>query len=297
MSVENIREVDIQKLDPNPFQPRVEHHEEELKDLGRSIKENGLVEPIIVRPHPTKPGSYQICVGERRVRACQLVGITKLLAMARDLSDKEMALYVLVENLQRRNLNPIEQARGFKMLLEQSNWTQEEMAKEVGGGLTRDIIAQSLRLLSFPPDLQELVSRDTITPTHAEALAALADEPFLLKKTIAKVLDHKLTTKETEQLVKDTLRRGELGKEILDYLTGEQFTPMIYYICNWLSSGGQEYCPFCLDDKLVYDESNHRQRMVCQKCGWELGLDYGPLFEIVRHIGELRRVQSGTAKN
>jgi ParB family chromosome partitioning protein len=297
MSVENIREVGIENLDPNPFQPRVEHHEEELKDLGRSIKENGLVEPIIVRPHRAKPGCYQICVGERRVRACQLVGIATVLAIVRDLSDKEMALYVLVENLQRRNLNPIEQARGFKMLLEQSNWTQEEMAKEVGGGLTRDIIAQSLRLLSFPPGLQELVSHDTITPTHAEALATLADEPSLLKKTIPKVLDHKLTTKETEQLVKDTLRRGELGKDILDYLTGEQFAPMIYYICYWLSSGGHEYCPFCLDDKVVYDENNQRQRMVCQKCGWELGLDHGPLFEIVRHIGELRRVQGGTAKN
>jgi len=297
MSVENIREVDIHKLDPNPFQPRIEHHEDELKDLGRSIKENGLVQPIIVRPHPTNPGCYQICVGERRVRACQLVGIAKVPALVRDLSDKEMALYVLVENLQRRNLNPIEQARGFKMLLEQSNWTQEKMAREVGGGLTRDIIAQSLRLLSFPPDLQELVSHDTITPTHAEALATLADEPSLLKKTIPKVLDHKLTTKETEQLVKDTLRRGELGKDILDYLTGEQFAPMIYYICTWLSTGGGEYCPFCLNDEIVYDMNNHGQRMVCKKCGWELGLDYGPLFEIVRHIGELRRVQGGTAKN
>jgi ParB family chromosome partitioning protein len=93
-------------------------------------------------------------------------------------------IFLSLSNLQRQNLNPIEQARGFKTLLEQSGCSQEKMAKEVRCGLTRDIIGQSLRLLTFPPELQELVSHDTITPSHAEALARLADEASTLKDAI-----------------------------------------------------------------------------------------------------------------
>jgi ParB family chromosome partitioning protein len=129
-----------------------------------------MLEPIIVRPHPTKPGRFEIAVGERRVRACRLVGITTVPAMVRDLSDDEMALYVLVENLQRRDLNPIEEARAFRTLQERG-LTQQRIADEVGHGVTRDVVGQRLRLLGFPPELQELVSRDTITPAHAETLA------------------------------------------------------------------------------------------------------------------------------
>ena len=231
-----IRNMDIEQLDPNPFQARIEYPEEELKDLGRSIKEHGMLEPIIVRPHPTKPGRFEIAVGERRVRACRLVGITTVPAIVRDLSDDEMALYVPVENLQRRNFNPIEEARAFKTLQERG-WTQQKIADEVGHGVTRDIVGQRLRLLGFPPELQELVSHDTITPAHAETLARLADEPPILKDTISKVVNQKLTSKETEQLVGELLQKQALHKDILDYLTSEEFLPTIQYLLNIATTG------------------------------------------------------------
>ena len=229
MEDKELIELDIKQLDPNPFQARIEYPEEELKDLGRSIKEHGMLEPIIVRPHPTKPGRFEIAVGERRVRACRLVGITTVPAIVRDLSDDEMALYVPVENLQRRNLNPIEEARAFKTLQERG-WTQQKIADEVGHGVTRDIVAQRLRLLGFPPELQELVSHDTITPAHAETLARLADEPSILKDAISKVVNQKLTSKETEQFVGKLLEKQALRRDILDYLTGEEFLPTIQYL-------------------------------------------------------------------
>jgi len=289
--VEDIREIDIDKLDANPFQPRLEHPEGELKDLGRSIKENGMLEPIIVRPHPTHPDRYQICVGERRVRACKLVGITKVLAIVRNLTDEQMAEYGLVENLQRKNLNPIEEARGFRTLQERFDWTQEQIAKEVGHGLTRDIVAQRLRLLTFPPELQESVSRDTITPTHAESVARLVNEPSLLKEAIHKVVEQELTTSETEELVSELMEKETLHKRIRQYLTSEEHILGLQYlfIRMTLDPSDTGCCPVC-DHLVIYEESN-LQRIVCESCGWEFGIGYGPLFELVEHIRKLRRAR------
>jgi ParB family chromosome partitioning protein len=290
MKNKELIELDVALLDPNPFQARIKYAEEELKDLGRSIKEHGMLEPIIVRPHPTKHASFEIAVGERRVRACRLVGITTVPAIARDLSDDEMALYVPVENLQRRDLNPIEEARAFKTLQERG-WTQQKIADEVSHGMTRDIVGQRLRLLGFPPELQELVSHDTITPAHAETLARL--EPPILKDTISKVVNQKLTSKETEQLVGELLQKQALPKDILEYLTGEEFLPTIEYLINIAMTGSDAYCPFECGETVVYEEFKDAagmdyNRRVCQECGWELTLCQGPLFEIVKRIAELR---------
>jgi len=296
MSAENIREMDIKKLDPNPFQARTEYPEEELQSLGRSIKEHGMLEPIIVRIHPTKPGRFEIAVGERRVRACRLVGITTVPTMVRDLSDDEMALYVLVENLQRRNFNPIEEARAFKTLQERG-LTQQKIADEVSHGMTRDIVGQRLRLLGFPPELQQLVSHDTITPAHAETLARLADEPPILKDTISKVVNQKLTSKETEQFVGELLQKQALRKDILDYLTGEEFLTTIQYLLNIEMTGGISYCPLDCGEtvyEMVEDAAGIAQgaRMVCQECGWKLDFTQGPLDEIVTRIRELRETRN-----
>jgi len=289
MSVEEIQKVSIEKLDPNPFQVRVEYPEAELRDLGRSIRDKGLLEPIILRP---KRDRYEICVGERRVRACRLVGIREIPAEVRALSDEEMAEYSLVENLHRRNLNSIEEARGFKVLQERFGWTQEKIANELGRGLTRDIVAQKLRLLTFPPELQDLVSRDTITPTHAEALARLADDPSILKETITKVVDQKLTTKQTEQLVEEAMKTQSLRERIHEYVTSEQFILDLHYFFNTINSESREYCPrIDCAGPVVYDESNDTQRMVCKTCGWEYGVDHGPLWNLLERIEELRKAK------
>ena len=155
----NVDMIDIKKLDPNPYQPRNEYPERDLKELAESITHHGVIQPIIVR---RKGDRFQVAVDWGRALASRLAGINEIPAIVKDLTDEQMAVYAMIENLQRRDLNPIEEARGFRSLQE-FGWSQERIAKELGRGLTRDIVAQRVRLLSFPADLQELVSHDTIT--------------------------------------------------------------------------------------------------------------------------------------
>lgn len=283
--------VEIEKLDPNPFQVRTEYSEADLMALGRSIKDEGLLEPIIVRP---KNDHFEICVGERRSRACRLVNVRNIQAIVKTLSDEDMAAYGLIENLQRKDLNSIEEAKGFKKLKEQFGWSQSNIARETGK--TRDYIAQRLRLLTFPSGLQDLVSHDTITPTHAEALAILADEPNLLENSITKVISQKLTTKQTEQLVQDIKRKLPLKKRIMEYLMSEQFILDFHYIMNTINArDGPTFCPLsnCNGD-MIYEELPKEgrkypdQRIVCQNCGWEYGISYGPLWDLVEYIDEMK---------
>lgn len=290
-----IERIPIDRLRSNPFQMRIDYSEDELKDLGRSIKEDGLLEPIVVR---RKGRGYEICIGERRVRACRLVGIRAIPAMVRDLSNEEMAEYGLVENLQRRNLSPIEEARGFRILHERFNWTQEKIAKELGCGLTRDIVAQRLRLLTFPIELQEAVSHDTITTTHAETLARLADEPRLLKEALGKVLGKKLATNETEQLVKDTIEEQKVCKQNMEYVFSLQFITDLFFlydavIMNTISDW-HYYCLFC-NGEVKYGKGRNgtgtSAQMRCTECGWPYLIDSGTLSELARRIGQLRNAQ------
>jgi ParB family chromosome partitioning protein len=300
MCIESIREIDVCRLDPNPYQARAEYPESELKDLGNSIKEKGLLEPIIVR---SKGDRYEIAVGERRARACKLMGIEKISAIVKELSDEEMAEYVLIENLQRKDLNAIEEARGFKTLQERFGWTQEKIAKRAGRGLTRDIVAQRLRLLTFPSELQELVSHDTVTPTHAEILAKLAGDPTLLKETMSKVVDQKLTTKQTEQLIGEAIETRDLRKSILDYVTSEHFILEQQFIHLALSElTGDEACPSAtcgsileLTDRLD-ERGYYNDVLTCKKCGWIYGVTWGPRQHLVEKIDMLRALKEAKAK-
>jgi ParB family chromosome partitioning protein len=264
-SASNVRKIEIERLDPNPFQPRIEYPPNELEELGMSMLKHGQLQPIIVRP---KGNRYEVAAGWGRVMAAKRTGIRDLLCVIRDLSDEQMIITALVENLQRRNLNPVEEARGFRML-HVKGWTQEQIAKEVGRGLTRDTVAQRLRLLSFPTELQELVSHDTITATHAEALARLADKPSLLKQAIGKVVDGKLTTKQTEQLI-DQLTRIKGDREIMrNYLTSrDSLLSLLRYIFANLPRDDQT-CPICYGSA-NYDDSDDKPRVFCNDCGFSL---------------------------
>ncbi|MGA2784416.1 MAG: ParB/RepB/Spo0J family partition protein [Candidatus Bathyarchaeia archaeon] len=267
MISEDVRRIEVEKLDPNPFQPRIEYPQNELEELGRSLLNHGQVQPIIVRP---KADRYEVAAGWRRVLAAMRAGIRDLLCIIQDLSDEQMAITAFVENLQRRDLNPVEDARIFQTLHD-FGWTQERIAKEAGRGLTRDIVAQRLRLLSFPAELQGLVSHDTITATHAEALARLADKPSLLKKAITKVVEDKLTTKETEHFVEELLLNTKADRElILEYLTSPDFLYFIRYVMLNLPSHEWKLCPRCWNDSLV-DDIDHTK---CKEdgCGWSLDL-------------------------
>ena len=199
---EEIATLQVDKLDVNPFQARIEYPESDLRDLGKSMMDDGVIQPIVVR---AKGDRYEVCTGWRRVLAARQVGISGVPAMVRDLSDKQMAKYNLVENLRRKDLNVVEKARGYKTMQKTWGLTQEQVADELG--LSRDQVAQALRVLTFPTDLQKLVSHDTITQTHAETLAKLRDTPKLLQEATKKVLDAHLTTGQTEQLVQDMLER------------------------------------------------------------------------------------------
>jgi len=265
MKSEDVRRIEVEKLDPNPFQPRIEYPERDLKVLAESITRHGVIQPIIVRP---KGDRFEVVVGWGRVLASRLAGIKEIPAIVKDLTDEQNAAYAMIENLQRRDLNPIEEARGFKTLHERFGWTQEGIAKELGRGLTRDVVAQRIRLLTFPAELQALVSRDTITPTHAEALARLSNEPSLLKEAIATVVKKKLNTRETEQLIEElTGRKG--GREFMQaYVTSPEFLLLLRIIFASLQLDHLT-CPNCYGSA-DYDDSNDMPRIFCNDCGWSL---------------------------
>ncbi|MBL8727126.1 MAG: ParB/RepB/Spo0J family partition protein [Planctomycetes bacterium] len=158
------------QLRPSPYQPRKTIGADELKELAASIGKSGLLQPILAR----RQGDHlEIVAGERRWRAAQLAGLSQVPVLIRSISDKESAVFGLVENLQREDLNAIEKARGFRLLMDQLGATQEDVATQVG--LDRSTVANFLRLLDLPPAVQEHVSRGTLSMGHARSLLALPD--------------------------------------------------------------------------------------------------------------------------
>ena len=195
MNQENKDEVVYLYLDdiiPNRFQPREVFDEKALKELAVSIKEHGVIQPIIVR---NVNGKYEIIAGERRYKASALAGLTRIPAIIRDLDDKESSKVALLENLQRKNLNPIEEARTYQKILEIDQMTQEELAKTMGK--SQSSVANKLRLLSLPDEVQDALLKEQISERHARALLNVTDakkQSELLKK----VINNKMTVRTLE---------------------------------------------------------------------------------------------------
>ncbi len=162
--------VEVSLIRPNPFQPRAEFDEGEIAALAESLKRQGVLQPVVVRP--AEGGFYELVAGERRWRASKKAGLDRIPAVIREVDDRRMLEMALVENIQRRDLNPIEKARAFRQLMQLNSWTQEEVADAVGLG--RPTVANFIRLLELPPEIQEAVSRGTITMGHARALLGVA---------------------------------------------------------------------------------------------------------------------------
>ena len=181
---------------PNRFQPRVVFDERSLKELAVSIKEHGVIEPIIVRRVNNK---YEIIAGERRWKASALAGLTKIPAIIRDLDDKESSKVALLENLQRKNLNPIEEARTYQKILEIDQMTQEALAKTMGK--SQSAVANKLRLLSLPDEIQEALLKEKISERHARALLNLTDEDEQ-KSMLKRIVDEKLSVRNLEEEIK-----------------------------------------------------------------------------------------------
>ena len=192
----DIQWIDVTNIQPNENQPRKNIDKEKLAELAGSIKEHGVVQPIIARK--IAKNRYEIVAGERRWRACQLAGMTKIPTIVRDYSPQEVSEIALIENIQREDLNPIEEARAFKDLIEQHNLIQEELSKKVGK--SRPYITNSLRLLHLPAELKSLLSEGRLSVGHARALLAIEEEE--LQKVIAyRVIDEKLSVRQVEEIV------------------------------------------------------------------------------------------------
>ena len=173
-------------LEPNPFQPRGQVQADDLTDLANSIQAQGILQPILVRPHPSKPNHYQIVAGERRWRAAKLAGLAAIPCYTRDMADAEAGAAALIENLQRQDLNPIEEADGYQRLIQTFDLTQEALAQAVGK--SRSHIANTIRLLSLPDAVKSHLQTGTITAGHARAAMATGDPAATAELIVAKGL-------------------------------------------------------------------------------------------------------------
>lgn len=186
--------VDITKIQPNPNQPRTHFNETLLQELSESIRENGVLQPLLVRKKGQK---YEIIAGERRYQASKLAGIEKLPVIIKDVDDQKMLKLALIENLQRSDLNPIEEAKGYKKLLKESGMTQEALSKAVSK--SRSAITNSLRLLDLPDEVQQFLFDGKMTAGHARAILAVPFEDARIRLA-RKVVDEGLSVRATENL-------------------------------------------------------------------------------------------------
>ena len=194
--IRTLRHMPIELLHASPNNPRKHFGESDLDDLAKSIREKGLLQPIVVRPRPD--GEYEIVAGERRWRASQRAGIHEVPVLIRELSDGEALEIALIENIQRSDLNPLEEARAYSLLLEQFNYTQQQLAESVGK--SRSHIANTLRLLNLPDSVRSQIETGKLTAGHARTLVA-TDSPAELADQIIKL---GLSVRETESLVRES---------------------------------------------------------------------------------------------
>lgn len=184
----------LSELEPNKDQPRKEFSEEAIASLAASIQQYGMLQPILVRPLGL---NYQIVAGERRWRAARMLGLDEVPVIIRELTDEETAAIALIENLQREDLNPIEEASGYAMLMERFHMTQEEVAKRVGR--SRSAVANALRLLKLPLDIKFMVIDGDLSAGHARALLGIRNEE-LMQETAVKAAQGKLTVRAIEKI-------------------------------------------------------------------------------------------------
>jgi len=189
-------EIDLDRIEPNPRQPRLSFDEASLDELAASIRMSGLVQPILVRRHE---GRYQIVAGERRWRAAQRAGLLKVPVVVRDVPDDKLLEIALVENIQREDLNPIDEAMAYRRLSDEAGLTQEQIAFAVGKDRTS--VANHIRLLKLPENVRKDVAKGTLSMGHARALLGLESQE-LLSKAAADVAARSLSVRETEALVR-----------------------------------------------------------------------------------------------
>jgi ParB family transcriptional regulator, chromosome partitioning protein len=190
-------EVDIDTISPSPFQPRRAFDEIKLEELATSIRNQGIIQPLVVRP---KGERFELIAGERRWRAAMKAGLSRVPVVVREASDHDALQLALIENLQREDLNPIEEATGYRRLQEEFTWSQEEVAEKVGK--SRPAVTNALRLLSLPSEVQQEVASGNLPAGQARALLGLQSEAVIMT-AYREVIARALSTRETEKLVRN----------------------------------------------------------------------------------------------
>jgi len=207
-------EISVDRLSPNPFQPRRSFTEEGLEQLADSIRHHGILQPIVVRP---SGDGYQLIAGERRWRAAQIAGLQRIPAVVRELDDPSMVQVALIENLQREDLNPIEEASAYRRLMDEFNMTQEQLSSTIGR--SRPAIANAVRLLNLPTEIQRAVEERKLSEGHARCLLAISDQEDQLK-VAAQIIANGLNVRQAEELVKGTTQN--VSRETIRKRTSEE---------------------------------------------------------------------------
>ncbi|SFR35284.1 chromosome partitioning protein, ParB family [Litoreibacter janthinus] len=195
------RLVPIERIEPNPDQPRRDFVLADLEELAESIRAKGIIQPLIVRPHPKDSGRYEIVAGERRWRAAQMAQVHEVPVVVRQLDDTEVLEIAIIENIQRADLNPVEEATGYRQLQDKFGHTQEQLAAALGK--SRSHIANLMRLLSLPDDVVQMLRQGDLSSGHARALIT-TDNPSELAR---KVVKDGLSVRETERLAKSGIEK------------------------------------------------------------------------------------------
>jgi ParB family transcriptional regulator, chromosome partitioning protein len=193
---DEIRDIAIDLIRPGHQQPRTTFDQAKLEELAQSIRTSGIIQPLLVRPHG---GLFELVAGERRWRAAQLAGLARIPAIIREIPDDKLLELALIENIQRQELNPIEEANAYKRLIESLNLTQEEVAQRVGRD--RSFVTNYLRILKLPSEIQLLLETEKLSFGHARALLGLADV-ILQRRYAQKIVKHNWSVRETERRIK-----------------------------------------------------------------------------------------------
>lgn len=193
---DEIRDIEIDLIRPGHQQPRTTFDQAKLEELAQSIRTSGIIQPLLVRP---RGGLFELVAGERRWRAAQLAGLPRIPAIIREIPDDKLLELALIENIQRQELNPIEEANAYKRLIESLNLTQEEVAQRVGRD--RTFVTNYLRILKLPSEIQLLLENEKLSFGHARALLGLADV-ILQRRYAQKIVKHNWSVRETERRIK-----------------------------------------------------------------------------------------------
>ncbi|MCM1523371.1 MAG: ParB/RepB/Spo0J family partition protein [Ruminococcus sp.] len=222
MQSKDVQTLRMSEIEPNRAQPRKNFDEETIRNLAESIRDHGLIQPIIVRPM-SNGITYQIVAGERRWRACRILGMSEVPVIIRSMDDREASQLAIIENIQRDDLNPVEEAMAYRELTEKYDMTQEVLAKAMGK--SRPYIANSMRLLTLPEEVVEMLRNGNITAGHAKALMSIGNEQKILQAADT-VVSEKLSVRQTEKLAAK-LNGGNVSREEkMDKRTKNYFTEM-----------------------------------------------------------------------